>query len=168
MMTKDKVAKRIWTTKHQSSRSFSLLVLFLYIVSGCVTFPSTQPDSKLLFSWRIPKSNIDILKSAIMNEGYKRTSKDNFLSEGRLITFYMKEVPAINGKDELRITLGFKESDPPNDLYRNLTIGIFSEHKHGPAVTEEINRMEGILYKQLIDFSGAENVIRGKKEFDKR
>jgi hypothetical protein len=167
MMTKDKVVRRVWTPNYQSS-VFSLLVLLLYIVSGCATFPSTQPDSKLLFSWKIPKNNIDPLKSTIVSEGYKRTSKDNFLHEGALITFYMKEVPAINGKEEVRITIGFKESEPPNNLYRNMTLGIFSEHKHGPSVTDEINRMEGILYKQLIDLSGAENVLRGKKEFDNR
>ncbi|MDA8098078.1 MAG: hypothetical protein M0042_00465 [Nitrospiraceae bacterium] len=145
-----------------------ITVSLLFIATGCVTFPTTQPDNKLLFSWEISKSNISHLKSTIVNEGYERTSKDNFLHEGALITFYIKEVRAIDGKEEVRITLGFKESEPPNDLYRNLTLGVFSEHKHGSAVTGEINRMEGILYKQLVDLSGAENVIRGKKEIDKR
>jgi hypothetical protein len=58
---------------------------------------------KELFAWRIPKNQISTLKKVILNEGYRRRSRDDFAYEGAFVTQYIKQLSIANKVNEILI-----------------------------------------------------------------
>ena len=122
------------------------------------------PVKKELFSWQIPKSQLETMKSTILNEGCKRISRDNYPYESAIDTQYAKEISTPLIKSRVQIILGFKETDIAIGYYMNFGINIFNLDRNDiPEVNAEVNRIEGILYDKLLEIAGKENVVRGKR-----
>lgn len=158
-------ARSCFTFKTMSRNLFGLLpiVIGLLCLCGCAAF-RYPPVEKEIFSWRIPKSQIDTMKNTILNEGYKRISRDDYPYEGAIVTQYAKEIstPAITSR--VQIMLNFKATDDSADYYRNIGIHVFNlDRSDSPEINAEVSRIEGILYEKLLEVAGKENVVRGKR-----
>lgn len=139
------------------------MLLSFCCIYGCATF-QYPPVQKELFSWQIPKNQIDTVKSIILNEGYKRISKDNVTYEGAVVTQYAKEIATTKINSRVQIMLNFKETDTYSDFYRNLGIKIFNLDRNDiPEINDEVNRIEEIIYRKLLEVAGGNNVVRGKR-----
>jgi|GEM_PF-5235064 len=139
------------------------MFLSLCVIYGCASF-HYPPIEKELFSWKIPKNQIDTIKNTILSNGYKRITKDNYPYEGAIVTQYAKEIPTTQMNSRVQIMLNFKETDTENVFYRNLGISVFNLDRNNiPEINDEINRMEQILYKKLLEVAGKDNVVRGKR-----
>jgi hypothetical protein len=60
--------------------------------------------------------------------------------------------------------LNFKETDMQSSFYRNLGISVFNLDRNDiPEINDEVNRIEQILYNKLLEVTGKDNVVRGKR-----
>lgn len=166
---------------------YRLLIIFvsLYCIYGCATFRQYPPLEKKLFSWQIPKNQVETIKNTILSDGYKRISNDNYPYMGAIVTQYAKEISTTKIKSRVQIMLNFKDTCISNvyygkfdtgivkedtcttetAYYRNLGISIFNlDNNDIPEINDEVNRIEEILYKKLLEVAGEKNVVRGKRE----
>lgn len=111
------------------------------------------------------RGQVDTIKSTIVGEGCKRTTAEDYSYEGAIVTQYTKEISTGNGIFKIGIMFSFKSTDTPEDYYQNLGLTIYSiGNSDAPEVELEMNRIENVLYKKLVDVTGKENVKRGKNE----
>lgn len=154
---------------------YRILMIFLSLsyFYGCASLHQYPPVEKKLFSWQIPKTEVETIKHTILSNGYKITTRDNYKScvnyssftDCVIISQYGKEVLTPTNNTKVHIRLTFKETDPPSDFYRNLSITIVNLDRNNiPEINDEVNRIEGILYKKLLEVAGEKNVIRGERK----
>ncbi|MBI5665026.1 MAG: hypothetical protein HZC49_08090 [Nitrospirae bacterium] len=138
---------------------------------------------KKLFSWQIPKKEVETIKNTILNNGYKRVGKDNHHYKGAITTLYEKEIVTTKINSKIQILLSFKETCiydvyhqglgirtvkeepcPDSTFYRNLGISISNLDRDDiTEINDEVNRIEEILYRKLLEVAGEENVVRGER-----
>jgi hypothetical protein len=138
------------------------LALFL---AGC-SFLQSPGIEKELFSWQIPKTKMTELKNVILADGYKEITKEDYSYEGALVTQYKKRIittPDTNKKSYVVIMLNFKATNPEFDFYKNLGITIYNAEYKDQKIEHEVQSIEAVLYKSLIDLAGPSNVVRGKR-----
>lgn len=134
---------------------YLILLLGLSCISGC------KDDAKHLTAWQISKGQVEIIKNTIILEGYKRISEDNYHYEGALGTQYSKQLSQEGGVCEIIIMLSFKTVENTPDIYKNSGVSVWSQHKDIPEIKAEIERMENLLYKKLLELTGKDNVVKG-------
>lgn len=143
-------------------RLVPIAISFLCAI-GCTMF-RYPPVEKELFSWVIKKGEVATIKNTILSEGYVRVGKDNYRYEGAIVTQYRKEISTPATRSRVQIMLNFKEVDASSDVYRNMGIRIFVSNGNGsPEINEEVDKIEGTLYKKLIEVAGNDNVVKGKR-----
>ncbi len=148
-------------------KTLRIIVVNLYCFYGCacLQFPAVEKE---LFSWQIPKSQVEVVKNAILNNGYLRIGKDNHPYKGALTTLYEKRI-VTNSKtdDRVQILLSFKEIGTYNSdsaFYKNLSITIGNtDCKENPEIHGEIERIENIIHETLLEIAGKNNVVRGPR-----
>jgi hypothetical protein len=59
--------------------------------------------------------------------------------------------------------LNFKATNPEFDFYKNLGITIYNAEYKDQKIEHEVQSIEAVLYKSLIDLAGPSNVVRGKR-----
>jgi hypothetical protein len=58
----------------------------------------------------------------------------------------------------------FKETGESADYYKNIGIEVSNvDGDTSPAVNDEINRVEEIIYRKLLELAGEHDVIRGER-----
>lgn len=147
--------------------SMSVFVFFLFTFQGCHRQPTID-----IFMSKFPKSNIDIIKNAILSESYSMydyvddvphcvdygSFKDCYY-----LTRYTKEITVTSAqKGSLYIGLSFKKFDYPSDYYRNLAVHISPNRDDDLNLIAELTKMEDLIYKTVLE-SGGENVERRKR-----
>jgi hypothetical protein len=140
-----------------------LAITTILIVTGCFKYP---PVEKELFSWTLSREQLVEIKNTLEENGYKKITRDNYPYEGAFVTQYSKE---INTKPELKdsqvqIYMSFKTENLNSDKYRNYGFSVFNlHHDDVKEINDEIDRIENIIHGKLIDFAGANNVVRGPR-----
>lgn len=140
-------------------------ISFLSLIScfGCAAL-FVSPVQKELFSSLVPIDRVDIIKSAISQDGYKMIREDHYYA-GAYATNFVKELPLDDSNVLIEILLSYKKDEAVKDHYRNLGISVSCEQNcNASQVKAEINRIEEILHGKLIEGVGKNNVKRGKKE----
>jgi len=141
----------------------SIIFLSLCILYGCASF-RYPPVQKRLFSREIPKNEVDTIKNTILNNGYKRITRDNYSYEGAIVTQYAKEVSTTQINSRVLIMLTFKETSVESDFYRNMGVTISNlDRKDIPEINDEVNRIEQILYNKLLEVAGKDNVVKRER-----
>ncbi len=146
---------------------YRLLMIFisLFCIYGFASLRRYPPVEKELFSWQIHKNEVETIKNSIISDGYKRVGKDNYPYQGAITTLYEKEITTTKINSKIQILLSFKITDTPNNFYRNLGITISNADRSDiPEINDEVNRIEEILYKKLLEVAGEENVVRGERK----
>ena len=136
--------------------------------SFCIIYPCAAfqypPVEKELFSWRIPKSEVETIKETILGNGYRRITKDNYFYEGAIVTQYAKEISTLQINSRVQIMLSFKETDAQSAFYKNMGISIANLDRDDILeINDEISRIEEIIYKKLLEVAGENNVARGRR-----
>ena len=145
-------------------------VLGLSMFCGCIfikgnnsfAVQSTKNHKKKhLFVWQSTENQIAIIKSKIIEEGYKRTRNENFRHEGAICTLYVKGLSCNGLEYEISILISFKETKSAPNVFRNLGLTIVKTKGNDiPEIDIELDRMENILYEKLVELVGAEYVER--------
>lgn len=137
-----------------------MIPLFIF-VAGCMAHYS--PVKKELFSKLIARNQVEILRGAILSEGYDAI-RESYPYEGAIVYDYAKGISISGIKSRVQIHFSYKDADALNGYYRNLGISVLNlDFKDVPEVNAEIDRMEGVLYEKLLEVAGAENVKRGEE-----
>jgi hypothetical protein len=158
---------------------YTLIVTGLCFIYGCAGILHYPPVEKKLFSWHIPKNEVETIKNTVLNNGYKRVGKDNHHYKGAITTLYEQEIATTKINSKIQILLSFKETClkkvgyisilkevpcPDSPFYRNLGISISNADRDDiPEINDEVNRIEDILYRKLLEVAGKENVVRGER-----
>jgi hypothetical protein len=142
---------------------FLLVLASLLCFSGCVSFGYPSGE-KRLFSWQIPKDKVQDLKDTIAANGYHRVGKEDYPYAGAITTLYQKEITVGKVNNGIRILLSFKEVGSDIVFYKDLGITIVNLDRDGsPSTNDEIDRIENLLYRRLLEVAGEENVVGGER-----
>ena len=138
------------------------LITLIYCGQGCATL---QHQPLQLFSWHIPRNQIDAVKETIVSNGYLRISRDNYRYEGAFVTQYQKEIMGHGTQlGRIRIMMSFKDTGPTSDLCRNFGLLVINlDRIDVPEIDHEMRQIETVLYDKLLMVSGKENVARGER-----
>lgn len=140
-------------------KCFAFIVLLMTLTGpGCYAFKYPPVDES--FSIRkITASQLALLKSIILNEGYFFIGRENYLYAGAINTQYKKEI-TINGvKYNINILLSYKKMNGEFDIYKNMGISVSNFAKYRPSeVDYEVYRIGRIIDNKLIEMLGYSNV----------
>jgi hypothetical protein len=148
-------------------------IKYIYI-STCIFFLALQgcyrPPSVSIFAGNFPKSNIDVIKNAILSESYSKydyvddvphcvdygSFKDCYY-----LTRYTKEIKTTSPqKGSMYVGLSFKKFDYPSDYYRNLAVSISPNRDDDPNLVNEFIRMRDLMYKVVLENGGEKMELR--------
>jgi len=119
---------------------------------------------KRLFVSQVSKHEVDGIKRTVENNGYARTSRNDYTYEGAFVTHYEKKT-ASNGDDSAKIgiTLNFKRG-PDSGTCSNFGITIANASGTDlPATRVEMDRIEEMLYQKLLKTAGRGGVERSNR-----
>lgn len=146
----------------------TVMAVYAFYCHGCATF-QYPPVEKKLFSWQIANRHVDTIKNTILNEGYTRISPDDDVNSVPYYsftdrTFTTQYAKTIISNSSVQIMVSYKEANDSRDYVRNIGITIANLERHEiPEISAEVNKMEGIIYRKLIEVAGENNVIRGQR-----
>jgi hypothetical protein len=148
---------------HKQRRLVFLVLIGIGSLCGCKSFLQPRIE-KEVHVMSIPKNQLDVLKKRILDEGYEIIGKEDFPWEGAICTNYAKKISINTINASVQVLLSYKNSDTSPDFYRNLGLSVVNlDRPDLPEVKSEVTRMDTILYEQLREIAGKENVKRGNQ-----